>query len=168
MPLYYDFNDYQIGIDNVMYVANSTSDSLSIIEFPNVVGIASTVQESAISLNGRYGYVGLPNFVSSYFNQDSTSGCFFTSINNINDEHFFISVYPNPFSVSTTIFIEGAINLTTDIKVFLFDIVGKKINIPIQQNSNEFTLYRDNLKSGIYILKLTLNNKSYTQKLIIN
>ena len=164
-PLNHDFNDFQIGIDNKMYVANETSNSISVINNPNNTGLSCDVQEAAISLNGRISYTSLPNFVSSYFNQDTTAGCYYTvGINEIHDEDFTFSVYPNPFNLSTNLIVNSSFER---IEISLHNLFGQKLRTYTVHNSEKFEIHRNNLPSGIYLLNISINNKSYSQKLII-
>ncbi|PCJ25267.1 MAG: hypothetical protein COA97_08055 [Flavobacteriales bacterium] len=160
--------DFQVTPDNKLLVAVQAWDTIPVINNPNSAGLASNFVEKGFSLNGRQCLTSFPNFVSSYYNQDSTSGCFYTNINEISDENYLISVYPNPFTVATTINIDSETNQSHNIDIALYNLLGKKLNMDFNQNSNQFTLNRDNLKSGVYILQLTIQNKRYTQKLIIN
>jgi hypothetical protein len=56
----------QLGPDGKIYVARNTT-SLSVINNPNIVGIGCGYLNLSISLAGRAGRMGLPNFASYYF-----------------------------------------------------------------------------------------------------
>ncbi len=72
-----------------------------------------------------------------------------------------ISVYPNPN--------QGGFNLKIPneyqkYELVLFDSFGK--SIPITQKENSITL--DNISAGIYLLKINVNGKIITRKVVIN
>lgn len=170
--IYYDEfwnqTDFQATPDNKLLVAVGTWDTIPVINSPNSAGLASNFVEKGLSLNDKQCMNSFPNFVSSYYNQDSTFGCFVTNINEIKDKNYFISVYPNPFKVATNINIESEINQPYNIDIALYDLLGKKLNVDFSQNFNQITLNRGNLNTGIYLLQLTIQNRIYTKKLIIN
>lgn len=72
------------------------------------------------------------------------------------------SLYPNPTS-------EGYVNISTvsndDINVAVFDILGKQVKNETLRNER---LDVSNLKSGVYLLRLTQNEATVTKKLVIN
>lgn len=66
-----------------------------------------------------------------------------------------INAYPNPFKYSATI--EFRKELTNG-SVSLYDIFGKKVMEAENIKGNEITIFRNDLKSGVYTLHLTENN----------
>ncbi|SDS09981.1 Por secretion system C-terminal sorting domain-containing protein [Polaribacter sp. KT25b] len=119
----------------------------------------------------------------SYFAQNSGSGNFIVNTNNLELVCFYkypiktnilsinnlnlndkILVYPNP--TDAVFFVK--LPITKDkIRVKILDLLGKKI---FDENyySNEFRIELPNAEVGMYLLKLELNNKIYTKKIIIN
>lgn len=77
-----------------------------------------------------------------------------------------VSVYPNPFSISTTINIDSKLELK-NAEIIIYDLLGKKVKkSPIVSNLS--LIERDNLVSGIYFYQLTNTNQIIgTGKLII-
>ena len=61
----------QIGPDSKIYVARGTT-SLSVINSPNTLGLGCGYSDLSISLLGRNGRMGLPNF-ASYYNQQTVT-----------------------------------------------------------------------------------------------
>lgn len=57
----------QIGPDGRIYCARVTHDWLSTIEYPNAPGLACNYRDSAISLNGRNSFWGLPNVITGLY-----------------------------------------------------------------------------------------------------
>jgi hypothetical protein len=74
-----------------------------------------------------------------------------------------VNIFPNPFSDFTTVALpsEEIIN-----SIELFDMSGRKVrifeNIPV----SSFTLYRDNLPSGIYLLRI-YTNKACSARVVV-
>ncbi|WP_179353045.1 T9SS type A sorting domain-containing protein [Winogradskyella vidalii] len=81
------------------------------------------------------------------------------SVNNFNANSF--SLYPNPTNTGSV-----SISSTTNevMNVQVFDILGKQVK---NQTLTNNTLNVSNLKSGVYIVKITQNNTSTTKKLVI-
>ena len=75
---------------------------------------------------------------------------------------------PNPFSVQTTIHLNGLTNGNLTLEVF--DLMGRKMKTFIHNVKNEkdeMPLYADDLSSGFYLLKLTQKEDVKTIKLEI-
>ena len=68
-----------------------------------------------------------------------------------------ISIYPNPFINDITI------NTELNGQLTVFDLSGKMV---YQSSSEAKTIPLSHLKSGIYMLVLTLDSISYTEKII--
>lgn len=81
------------------------------------------------------------------------------SVNNFNANSF--SLYPNPTNTGSV-----SISSTTNeaMNVQVFDILGKQVK---NQTVTNNTLNVSNLKSGVYVVKITQNNTSTTKKLVI-
>jgi hypothetical protein len=72
-----------------------------------------------------------------------------------------IKIYPNPTQTGSVTFY--SLN-NQAITVHIFDVLGKHVKSETLTNN---TLNVSNLKSGIYIAKITQNNISVTKKLVI-
>lgn len=77
-----------------------------------------------------------------------------------------ISVYPNPLITNTTILFS---NENSSVELFIYDMLGREVK-KIQSNSNKIIIKKRDLKTGVYILKLTTDGHSvfHSQKLIVN
>jgi len=106
--------------------------------------------------NGTGTFVFMPptfNAVNSLTGVEEQAG-----INN------YILVYPNPFSTQTTIYSDILIKDATFTVYNSFGQIVKEIkNI----SGQTVTLYRDNLPSGLYFIRLTKDNKQIETKKII-
>lgn len=74
------------------------------------------------------------------------------------------TLYPNPTSDNITISMTGNNRRNADIRIY--DMTGKEVKNYTTTNSL-LTINRENLQSGIYFVTITLNDKRFTQKLII-
>jgi gliding motility-associated-like protein len=63
-------NDYggalQLGPDNKIYIVRDKKSFLDAIASPNLLGTSCNYTANSISLNGRLGLAGLPNFIKNY------------------------------------------------------------------------------------------------------
>ncbi|MGJ5642646.1 T9SS type A sorting domain-containing protein [Formosa sp. S-31] len=81
------------------------------------------------------------------------------NLNDLNSGNF--SIYPNPVTngrVRISSKNNGALN------IHIYDILGKQV---LQKTLQKQELNVSNLKSGLYVIKITQNNFSSTKKLII-
>lgn len=57
----------QLGPDGKIYIAHDLSNSLSVIENPNILGTGCNLQQFSLNLGGRRSKAGLPSFSQSFF-----------------------------------------------------------------------------------------------------
>ena len=89
-----------------------------------------------------------------------------TSLLGLEDVHTsIISIYPNPLIRNSTILFS---NETSSLELFIYDMLGREVK-KIKSDSNKIIIERNDLKAGVYILKLTTDGHSafHTQKLIV-
>ncbi len=85
------------------------------------------------------------------------------------DEIAAMSAAPNPTSLSTLITIESGQTGLYDFSVF--NLMGQSVfNTPlsIQAGTNSLTFSTENLPNGVYIYKLSKDNKQLSNKLVVN
>ena len=125
-------------------------------------------------MDGRTGLTQLPNFLSSYFNQDVDNGCY--SISNVSENQTLfelIKLYPNPFVYETTLEFQMNKNLS-EMEFSVFDITGRKVkqihssDILHKGNYKEIKINLENEKEGVYFLNIMYLNSTKTLKLIKN
>lgn len=88
-----------------------------------------------------------------------------TSISDI-DNNCSFEVYPNPINNEFTLFCNILTNHSSIEIIDLFGKVVSNISIPISDN---MVISCNNLKSGIYILKVNIDNENYmTKRILIN
>lgn len=77
-------------------------------------------------------------------------------------------VYPNPFTMSTTISILNGISPDENISFEMYDILGNKVKSIEKIAENNFKISRENLSNGMYIYKVNQSGKNIsTGKLTI-
>jgi PKD repeat protein len=109
-------------------------------------------------------YVGCGN------EYDSTVNITVSSIDHYQDERINLTVYPNPFTNQTTL----EYNLITEskVRIGIFDYSGKEIGMVAEGNESpgKYSYSIDgakyNLKPGIYLLKLMLDDHYITMHLV--
>ncbi len=105
-----------------------------------------------------------PNFISSYFDTDSTS-CFPTLVNENFTEASDVFIYPNPADGTNKIIVQTNYKLMKSIK--LFTITGKEVLLINKNLQNEVLLDISSIPCGIYLLQLTTETKTVTKKIVI-
>ncbi len=104
------------------------------------------------------------NNTSEFSIARSTTGIA-TAINDIFDNKG-ISIYPNPFSISTTIKFKDVTG--NNFKLSVFDCTGKLVRTISNIKNSQITLNKGNLNNGIYFLFLQNNRGGvYTGKVVI-
>jgi hypothetical protein len=90
-------------------------------------------------------------------------------ITNIPAEFSLGQNYPNPFNSSTII--DFTLPLKGKVKLFVYDILGKEVAVPVDEELNpghySVDFNANNLTSGIYFYRLQTTNYSETKRMII-
>ncbi len=144
------------GMVACLWQANPTKRNTEIME---------AIEESgslASNPNYQMGY-GIPDYV--YANS------ILTIIDNLPSEHSFITVYPNPFS--SELFISAEDNTINVYSVELMDITGKSLfRRDVTDNENMLKKIDlsgfDELSSGFYFVKISIENGVVTKKVLKN
>lgn len=72
-----------------------------------------------------------------------------------------LNIYPNPVTQSV-VYIETDLNQSKEIVIY--DVFGAlKLKTTLEQND----LYLQNIDAGIYVIRITENNRTSTRKLIV-
>jgi len=157
----------QKGSDGKIYSSKVNKPYLGCINTPNNSGISCNYIDSAVYLNNKICGVGLPYFLSNWFFSDTL-----TTVVEFLNETKTMKIYPNPIieKAIVEIFDFNEVIIKADIEIF--DLLGKRYQINysiISQNDNNMKLLISTglLSSSIYILKVTINQNIYSQKIII-
>jgi hypothetical protein len=96
-----------------------------------------------------------------------TSECSNVGINDIKWTSF-ISLFPNPFSTSATLLINGEIKENS--YLYIYNLLGQEVKTFPIINQKEIIINRDNLAAGMYFYKIIGRNRETiaTGKMVIN
>jgi uncharacterized delta-60 repeat protein len=124
----------------------------------------STTNSMAIQGDGKIlqsGYANAPNFKFSVvrYNVNELSNL------KVSFDNHVANVFPNPFSVCTTINLKNNV-LNADVMVF--DAFGNEVDLIKNVSGNEIQIERKNLKNGIYFVKIIENESTFTTKIIVS
>jgi Ice-binding-like/Secretion system C-terminal sorting domain len=156
--------------ENVYWVVNGavSINDYSIFRGTLVANNGGIALNSGIELDGRaLTTIGALN--TAAITTTMAINCTTTNINNGSTEDLALSIvlYPNPFSNSLTIFING-ISQTDDYKINIYNALGEKI-VSKMITGQTTKLRTDSFGSGIYLYEVTANNKIIQRgKLISN
>jgi hypothetical protein len=78
------------------------------------------------------------------------------SINEIIGDNFFFSIYPNPFSYSTTLQTD---KFFKNASLTVYNSVGQTVDCIDNLSGQKIIFHRDNLPCGIYFIRLTQDSK---------
>ncbi|MCE3278848.1 MAG: Carboxylesterase type [Bacteroidetes bacterium] len=76
-----------------------------------------------------------------------------------------IAVFPNPAESAFTIDLSAF--STSNITVELYDVLGKQVKKVSGINNDRYTLSRDGMKSGSYMIRITADGKQFSRKLTL-
>ncbi|MGC9332233.1 MAG: T9SS type A sorting domain-containing protein [Bacteroidales bacterium] len=149
-------------------IISGDCDTISVIEQPNNQGTSCSVNTNVITLFNE-SKTKMPNFICSYFNDDTSAYNCDTSTYKKSFSSVNLSIYPNPVQNKAIINTNGkAIT-----QFSLFDITGKKIDnnqYLLKKNSNGKYMFNNlKLKGGMYLLSGVFADKGqFNIKIIIN
>lgn len=109
------------------------------------------------------------NYLSQGFVQPDQS---LITLVNTKDATIEAKAFPNPVAAKLSVELSGAGNIN-DLTVEVFDIVGKKQQVPLTEiysndSKSKFELDLKGLTSGIYFIRITSGGKEFSKTLKIN
>ena len=160
------------GKSNAVHVftaAGSGSPSSKTFNFKWVApttGTTATIYAAGNAVNGTNTTAGDKSITTSLvLTADLSAG-----INNNVKDLVNLNIYPNP--VAETINLQYVLLKSGNVKASIFDIQGKEVDVLIDENqmtgnfNNNFSVSKS-VKSGVYFIKLSVDGKIMTQKMII-
>jgi N-acetylneuraminic acid mutarotase len=160
--------DSALGWNHTFWKYNTLSDTWS--QEASVPGI--TKMQGAAFAIGDTGYYGFGidstttynlNIFDKFFAGDSCSEI--TTGFNTPEHVSKVSIYPNPFNKECSINVPEGFDGTP--LFALFSMEGIRQNIDIAGNDMDYTLKRNSLPSGVYILSISYGGTVFYKKLII-
>ena len=178
---------FESFISRVSAVVRKSNDSTKILldaanpYHKDSVTIGDASKNTVIALNNGV-ISGLDLLFYAVFNKDSAefsslyyktkifvTGGITQTGNNVSDKFILYQNYPNPFNPTTKIKFD--IPKSSDIKITIFDAVGREVNNITQNNLNagsyEYEFNGENLSSGIYYFKLQTKEFVKTVKMVM-
>jgi hypothetical protein len=136
----------------------------------NTLGTSSTDPDYANFPNGNWridalGFNCTPTAKTYYKSHSNTTKLVPNGIFQISDINSEIYLFPNPFSLQTTLLTDKVFQ---NASLTIYDSYGRQVKQISNMSGKTIILQRDNLSSGIYFLQLTQDNKILTtDKLVI-
>jgi hypothetical protein len=179
-------NTFGTSENGVIYVSGTTHDSagqyklrvivtavLTGFTLPNInaetyTGLAYRVRVTCAPLASCPGIDNSQADSAKVFINYNQTCALNVGINEINSEVSNVSVVPNPFSSTAKITFNSDIEGTFTIK--MVNLIGATLSskeIAVTRGSNEFSVERNGLSSGIYLLSLSNGSSSITKKIIV-
>ena len=110
-----------------------------------------------------------PEYDSDYPQDNCPEKLLFINENIIPHDFGIHQVYPNPFNPTTTIYY--SLSQSENLKVMIYDITGRLIVILVNEfqsaGFHSITWDASNFSSGIYFLKMSVENFTATRKLVL-
>ena len=150
------YHPFQLGPDGKIYIPSNiwNSADLDVIQNPDLLGLSCNYTVNSFNLAGKTTKGSLPNIISGLY-----GGCDFATSNTSVQikTRPDISVIPNPFS-NYTIFTIQNIELK-NASIDILNVLGEKVDRITEINTNEIIFKRNELKSGIYFVKIISGNE---------
>jgi hypothetical protein len=103
-----------------------------------------------------------------YLVKTDSNGIVFTTIDETLIKEHQIIVYPNPFSTTATVLISEGIKNNNEVEFSIEDILGRQLmRKKIELQNASFTVERNGLPSGMYLLKIFSSTELLVTKKII-
>lgn len=161
----YVLSGYTINPNSAGYLLKINNNGTKVWErdFQSMYGIQSLV----LAQDGGYVMCGMSSG-GVYVIKTDTNGLVVGINEIIPINAVAVNVYPNPFTISTTIDLTELLQANNSITIALFDLTGKLL-VEETTTSALFTLYNQNYPKGMYLLTLKNNTQIIvTKKLIIH
>ncbi len=141
--------------------AIEATSSSSSVTFSVPVTVSNSVPLAQLSKNDHFYSTAAVNF-TNYQSSPLRMGLI-TSVNKDPIENESINIFPNPVSRNLNIFLNTKDMIVT---VSIYDANNKMVNFLTGLNVNNLILNTDDLKTGIYFIKIQTENSVYTKKII--
>jgi len=138
--------------------------------FQEIYSVVNSEECYSVHLTSDGGYIlagtmSIPETLSENIETSTITRCSTVGVDDKTLSPVSITIYPNPFSSSTTLEFSKYLNNAT---LTTFSITGKELKKIENISGQEIILKRENLQTGIYFIHLTEDNKTIaTGKLIV-
>lgn len=152
----------QLGRDCRIYVAKYISDTIGVIQNPNLPGSLCGYNDNGVLLQGKKSTAGLPNFIQSYFKSCAAD----VNVSLASGSAFHAAlVYPNPFSSQITV--SGGDRGLQQASFAIRNLLGETV-LEIRQTSSraEETIDVSALPKGVYFLEMSSGTDQLIKKIM--
>jgi hypothetical protein len=167
-PIATTFECMQIGPDGKIYMTTVwATPNLHVIDFPDSVGAACSVQQHAIALPTTNGNT-IPNFVNYFLGPEVGSICDSLGLGIADDiiHDFKFIIQPNPIA-DKILYCKYMLPQNKPGLLEVIDLTGRVLlKTPLPEWSTEQHI-KMNLTAGMYEVKITSNRQQVVQKIII-
>jgi ELWxxDGT repeat protein len=165
--LYFSMDDNENGVE--LWKTDGTAAGTAMVEDlysgEDDFGTKNSSNPSSLTLLGNdlYFSANTPNYGTELFKvENAVLNLEKEAISNLDLK---IRLYPNPASTSVKI---SALNNRAISKIEVFNIMGKRVLVKNEENKTNTSLNTSKLSSGIYLIKVNIDSKSISKKLIID
>ena len=166
----------QLGPDGKIYIAKSNTPFLCVINSPNAAGAACSYSDNAINLDpnfaGTTAQLGLPGFVTSYFNPafPAIATCTTSTVTGIYSAGPIQNTKIYFDNSANRLIVSAEIKETGNFTFEMADLLGRSVYLYKGEVStggeNNFQFSIPSCITGIYIAKLSIGNSKYQTKFI--
>jgi Secretion system C-terminal sorting domain len=160
----------QLAADGKIYVIiKAVSNYISVINFPNNLGLSCNYIDSAIYLNGKIANGGLPNFIDSYDYSNTIADCVIDGINEATINNKVSYAYPNPNNGSAKIdytLPEGV----NEGEIVFYNLMGNEVKrFKVNRTFNTLLISTKDIAAGTYYYQLqtTIDNSGGKKMVVI-
>ena len=151
-----NFDIYLIKTDSV---GNSNCNEINLVTIVNSGGL----QDSG-GVQGIGGGVTSTITTHTFIGGNETTLCLTIGVNEIAEQSS-VSIFPNPFSTQITLYTDKYFN---DITMTVYNSFGQRVKKIENISGQTVTIFRENLSSGVYFIRLLQDNKTISvNKLVI-
>lgn len=139
------YGSMKLAPNGKIYIARMNSDSLGVINEPNLPGTLCNYVSNGLYLGGNTSTYGLNNYIE-YKNYCSPT----TDINSIHDESI-LTVFPNPVNDR---FVLQSKKKFSNASVLIYNSLGEIVKVIKDISGNEILINDENLSPGIYFISI--------------
>ncbi|MBP6334412.1 MAG: T9SS type A sorting domain-containing protein [Bacteroidia bacterium] len=152
------FGDIKLAPNGKIYVAKSNAGYLGVITNPNQAGLSCNYISNGFFLAGKTCNYGLNNYIEYTNNCEQPTEVDGSLFQNS------LKIFPNPSTGTINIILSS--NTFID-KVKIYNITGQIVFSEEINLSTKKEIQVDNLKAGIYFVKMSDSMQQYTTKFIV-
>ena len=153
----------QLAPNGKIYVARCTS-YVGAINFPNKPGTACTFINYSVNIAPGFSNSSLPSFIAGFNYTNNRINCGRPSSTQDDLKAELIKIFPNPFSLETTIFLEkGLKNANLTIRNSIGSIVRQEQHL----YGKSIQIVKNDLPAGLYFLQIEEDTRVIFSKKIV-